>query len=311
LESRRARRLRRRRSDSSADARSADHVLRGFNDAADDAGHAVEVHVFGEIIGLVVVGIAQEGSVDDHQGGVADLPEGPLVGHVGTHDTAGRWEPEGREARVLFEAGLGAADETPGIEVAGEDDEVADAAAEAGDEADEALETRIGILLRAAVAVVAADGFEVDEAADVFVAGAAAASVAHRAHEVPLVVRRLLVDEEDEAEGALEALADELGGDFEDAGAFGITDADGFGEDFDVAAEAGGDFALGGGDLLEHHWGVWGLARVHDSPDFQYYSALHGENAQRFFGYDTRDGSAACQSMSIVERLGLCSTICF
>ena len=73
------------------------YFLKHRFEAGGDNGEAVVVEFVGCVGRLVVVGVAEGGGVCDHDGWVALLPEGPVVGPVDAFDEFGYWRRPVRE----------------------------------------------------------------------------------------------------------------------------------------------------------------------------------------------------------------------
>ena len=76
----------------------------GVGDAEGGLGQAMVVEGVGEVGELVVVGIAQEAGVGDHEGGVVLVPEGAVVGETNFVDALGEGDGEERKLGGAFEA---------------------------------------------------------------------------------------------------------------------------------------------------------------------------------------------------------------
>jgi hypothetical protein len=149
----------------------------------------------------------REGGVGDHDGGVVELPEAPVVGVGDAFHPRGHSGAFGGDLGVVAESGDGFADEVEIFGTRDEGEEVALVGEAIGDEG--------GVVLAAFFVGEVADGIEGEHGGDVFILGFELLCVVVAAHGGGGEVGRFFVDEEDEFDGAREGR-----GVFEGAGEF-------------------------------------------------------------------------------------------
>jgi len=201
-------------------------------------GHGEVVELVGRVAWAVVVVVAEEGGVGDHEGGETFLLEAPVVGPAHVAKRVRDGDAEHGERRVGAKGGACLLDDACGVGVADAEDEVADAWKKPGERGG-------GPALGARLVLEAADGFEGEHGADVVGALLAEFRVDPTAHRLFVEVGRLFVREAEETNGAGERGLCEAARDGEGAGDAGAVVVGGGAVVDGVVVRAEEDDALG------------------------------------------------------------------